>query len=125
MAKCLLCGAGVWYVGLVSADCENSGCANYREPPRKKEKEYGSWAWAQKLQSEGWRLEWTPQGYSVWKLLTTRLEEAEKNGYRFRIDQDWYSPSSSFPRGTPHWATDVQVKGCRVRFNGEEYELIP
>jgi hypothetical protein len=100
---------------------------NYREPPqKKKEKEYGTWAWAQKLQSAGWRLEWTPQGYSVWKLLTTKLEGAgEKEGYRFRIDQDWYSPSSVYVRGSSSWATDIQVQGCRVRFNGEEYEVIP
>jgi len=124
MAKCLLCGSGVWYVGLVSADCENAGCANYREPPRKKGNEYGTWAWARRLQSEGWRLEWSREP-GVWHLLVRKLEETGSDIFRFRIDQDWYSASSEFKRGTPQWATEMQFKGCRVRFNGDEYELIP
>ena len=124
MAKCLLCGAGVWYVGLVSADCENSGCTNYREPPQKKE-ECGTWAWAQKLQSEGWRLEFR-QPNTDWYLLTAQLESGRaRPEYEFRIDQEWYSPTSIYVRGTSSWARDVQGKGCRVRLNGDEYELMP
>lgn len=132
MPNCLLCGSGVWYVGLFNADCTNARCTNFREPPRKEaaEPEYGSWAWADKLQTEGWRLEYRePARFLSWYSLDSTLARTtvsnDKNEYEFRLRQRLYAPKSDYDHGTKAWADDVVSKGCRVRQRGEEYEVIP
>jgi len=130
MAKCLLCGAGVWYVGLVSADCENSGCANYREPPRKKKENYGSWAWARKHQRIGWQLEWRDGDVGDWTVLDEDLSndqpEAENEPYVYRLRQDYYEVRSVYKRGSLDWACDQErLGGHRTHRTAKEYEIVP
>jgi hypothetical protein len=131
MANCLLCGAGVWYVGLFNADCTNAGCTNYREQPRVVEKkpEYGTWAWAKKMQRQGWKLEWRHSSHKEWTALTERLDDdpetAESEPYAYRLNQEVYECKSKYPRGSGAWAIDQEISGGKYRFNGQEYEIIP
>jgi hypothetical protein len=133
MPNCLLCGAGVWYIGLFNADCTNKACTNYREQPAPKKPSvtYGTWAWARKRQIEGWRLEWriSMEGDWIWEDLDERLDddppEAENEPYVYRVRQKYYEYRSSHPQGSVGWALDQQATGARTYFNGRGYEIVP
>lgn len=130
MPNCLLCGSGVWYVGLFNADCTNVACSNFREPPRKEgaKPEYGSWAWAAKAHRDGWKIEFCRfEVSSVWHELISQLQETtdREAEYEFRIHQELYSPGSQYKRGTREWRDDMIKKGCKVRVGREEYEIMP
>lgn len=132
MPNCLLCGSGVWYVGLFNADCTNSACTNYREPPPKPKQQaltYGTWAWAKKHQQGGWQLEWKHRGDRVWTRLTERLDEdpetAESEPYLYRLYQSWYECTSKHPHGSGAWALDQEAAGLKYHFNGDDYEIVP
>lgn len=131
MANCLLCGSGVWYVGLFNADCTNAGCVNYREPPPQPvSTEYGTWGWAEDLQAKGWRLEYRePMQYRCWYSLDALLAKTSvirpRSEFEFRLRQSHYAPKSDCKQGTEAWAEDMGKKGMRVRLRGDEYELIP
>jgi hypothetical protein len=131
MQNCLLCGHGVWYVGLFNADCTNSACTNYREPtPKPESTEYGTWAWAEDLQARGWQLEYRePTSFKRWYRLDVVLVKTSfsqpKTDFEFRLHQNHYAPRSEYRQGTEAWAADVGSKGYRVRQRGDEFEIIP
>jgi hypothetical protein len=130
MPNCLLCGSGVWYVGLFNADCTNTRCTNYRQPPpptQAVESEYGSWNWAVTAQKEGWRIEFTRPRSGSWHELTAQLGPTNPGigEYEFRINQECYSPKSQYKRGSKEWRDEMIRRGCKVRAGRDEYEVIP
>jgi len=127
MQNCLLCGSGVWYVGLFNADCTNSGCTNFREPPghQGQSSGYGSWDWAVNGQKVGWKLEFNRDGTGpVWHELYSTLQGEPRTDFEFRLNQAYYSPSSQYARGTKEWADDLRSRGFNVRRGRHEFEIM-